>query len=349
LNSIIEEIHHYIYLREERSVKSVFFGGGTPSIFHPDEIQVILSTIHSVFNVDENAEITFESNPGTIDEDKLREIKKLGINRLSVGVQSFDDDELKFLTRIHDRMTALNTINLAAESGFDNINIDLIFNLPGQTKAVWETNLNQAVELPVTHISAYSLILERGTILNKMVLDGKVKMSDSGFDADLYEHTIDFLDRNNFLQYEVSNFARPGFKCSHNLVYWQHKEYLGLGPSAHSFINNRRWWNYSSLKMYIEQVNKEGRGVVSEEKLSKVELAEEYIMLHLRSEGLDLNSLNKLYGNEWMQLNKAYLDMLIKERFLSYSNNFIKFTKRGYSICDEILAKFRTASQEHNH
>jgi oxygen-independent coproporphyrinogen-3 oxidase len=182
-----------------------------------------------------------------------------------------------------------------------------------------------------------------------MVLDGKVKMSDSGFDADLYEHTIDFLDRNNFLQYEVSNFARPGFKCSHNLVYWQHKEYLGLGPSAHSFINNRRWWNYSSLKMYIEQVNKEGRGVVSEEKLSKVELAEEYIMLHLRSEGLDLNSLNKLYGNEWMQLNKAYLDMLIKERFLSYSNNFIKFTKRGYSICDEILAKFRTASQEHNH
>ena len=343
LNSIIKEINYYQILEEERSVKSVFFGGGTPSILDPDEIGSILNALHSVFNMDENAELTFESNPGTVDGHKLKEIKKLGINRLSVGVQSFDDDELKFLTRIHDRQTALDTFNLAAKSGFDNVNIDLIFNLPGQTRAVWEANLSQAVKLPVTHISAYSLILERGTILNKMVLDGKINLSDSDFDAELYEHTIDFLGEHNFLQYEVSNFAKPGFKCSHNLVYWRHKEYIGLGPSAHSFIGSRRWWNYSSLKMYIDKVNRDGRGVVTEEELSTSELAEEYIMLQLRSEGLDLNALNKLYGSEWLDLNQNYLDTLIKERFISYNDNFIKFTKRGYSICDEILAKFKTA------
>ena len=236
LDSIKKEINNYRYLKEERLVKSVFFGGGTPSILDPDEIAFILDAISSVFNVDENAEITFESNPGTVDEAKLNEIKKTGINRLSIGVQSFDDDELKFLTRIHDRQTAINTFDLAVKSGFDNINIDLIFNLPGQTKSLWESNLAQAVKLPVTHISAYSLILERGTILNKMVLDGKIKISDSEFDADLYEYTIDFLGEHSFLQYEVSNFAKPGFKCIHNLVYWQHKEYIGLGPSAHSFI-----------------------------------------------------------------------------------------------------------------
>lgn len=349
IETIQKEISHYKSYNEGREVKSIFFGGGTPSILDPDDIQLILESIHSAFAVNENAEVTFESNPGTVDAGKLKEFKNLGINRLSVGVQSFNEEELKFLTRIHDRQTALDTFRLADKCGFDNVNIDLIFNLPGQTKNIWEATLNEAVNLPVTHISAYSLILERGTILNKMVLDGNIKLSDSEFDADLYEYTIDFLEKKNFLQYEVSNFARPGYKCKHNLVYWQHKEYLGLGPSAHSFIGNTRWWNFSSLKMYIDKVDQDGCGTAGQEQLGTSELLEEHVMLHLRSEGLDLNLFNKLYGNEWISINGVYLDTLKKERLISYNNNFIKFTKRGYSICDEILAKFQTARRADNH
>lgn len=343
LEAIQREIRHYKSYNEGRIVKSIFFGGGTPSILDPENIHLILDSVNSTFTVSENAEVTFESNPGTIDADKLKEFKDLGINRLSIGVQSFNEEELKFLTRIHDRQTALDTFSLAEKCGFDNVNIDLIFNLPGQTKDIWEATLHEAVNLPVTHISAYSLILERGTILNKMVLDGSIKLSDTGFDADLYEYTIDVLGEENFQQYEVSNFAKPGYKCMHNLVYWNHKEYLGFGPSAHSFIDKSRWWNFSGLKMYIDKVNKDGGGIVSREQLGTTELIEEYVMLHLRSEGLDLNLFNKMYGNEWISINRGYLDTLKKERLISYNNNFIKFTKRGYSICDEILTKFQTA------
>lgn len=204
LNSLLKEIQYYSStFANDHEVISIFFGGGTPSLVEPEFIGKIIETIKNFFFVQSNAEITLETNPGTVDRIKLVDFYKTGINRLSVGIQSFNNKELKFLTRIHDSKTAKLTIEDAVKAGFENINLDLIFNLPGQTKKIWQNNLKQAVDLPVTHISAYSLILEKGTILNKMVIDKKVALQDDDYDADLYELTIDFLTKNGFNQYEV--------------------------------------------------------------------------------------------------------------------------------------------------
>jgi len=281
-----------------------------------------------------------------VNKEKLYSFLQTGVNRLSVGVQSFDDDDLKFLTRIHNSETAKATITGAVEAGFENISLDLIFNLPKQTKEKWLKNLSEAVKLPIKHISAYSLILERGTILNKMVLDGKVKISGSDFDAELYETTIQFLSDNNFLQYEVSNFCMPGFECRHNLSYWRYRDYIGFGPSAHSFVGDRRWWNYSALNYYLRNIDKENNAIRGGENLSKLEKLEEYILLTLRSNGLDLKELNNMFGSEWIDSNSEFISELIKDGYLIRKNNFLKFTAKGYSLCDEILLKFNYHIQE---
>jgi oxygen-independent coproporphyrinogen-3 oxidase len=262
----------------------------------PDYIGEIISCLKENYTISEDAEITMETNPGTVDKDKLIQFRKAGINRISIGIQSFNNDDLKFLTRIHDKDTAIQTVLNAEEIGFENISIDLIFNLPGQTKEKWKYNLKQAVELPVKHISAYSLILERGTILNKMVLDGKVSIQDEDYDAELYEITIDFLESHGFAQYEVSNFTKPGYECRHNNAYWRYRDYLSFGPSAHSFMDGKRWWNFSSLKHYISEIETNGTAAANYEFISNEMALDEFIMLAFRSKGLDLTELEEKFG-----------------------------------------------------
>lgn len=342
LASLLNEIDYFsAQYKYDRKIISIFFGGGTPSFMAPDYIKKIIDQIKSKFNVDRNAEITLETNPGTVDKNKLIDFKNAGINRISIGVQSFDEKELKFLTRIHDSQTAIQTVNDASEAGFKNISIDLIFNLPKQTKEKWIQNLATAIKLPVTHISAYSLILEKGTILNKMVLDGKVTMQNEDYDAELYELTIDFFVKHGFNQYEVSNFCRPGFECKHNNAYWQYMDYLGLGTSAHSFVNGKRWWNLSSVKFYNAAVEKNGNAVSGSEILDENQKVNEYVMLALRSNGLNLLEFNRRFKNFWFDTNEKYLNQLGKEGFLILEKDFIRFTKKGYAVCDEILTHLK--------
>ncbi len=303
----------------------------------PEYLEEIISSIAENFTVSAEAEITMETNPGTVDKEKLRKFRSSGINRISIGVQSFNDDELKFLTRVHNSSTAVETLHIASEVGFENISLDLIFNLPKQTKQIWLSNLKQAIQLPIKHISTYSLILERGTILNKMVLDGKVKMKGDDHDADLYETTIDFLTQNGFYQYEVSNFTKPGYECKHNNAYWQYKDYLGLGTSAHSFVDGKRWWNYSSLKRYINEIDTNGNAVANHEELSPEEFHNEYVMLALRSAGIKLNNYKNTFGDNWLTKNYSYLKKLENENFILFDDSNIKLTKKGYAVCDEIL------------
>ncbi len=329
-----------LYLREKKII-SIFFGGGTPSLLSPNQIGDILSVLYKNFDISQNAEITLETNPGTVDLQKLKDFKQVGINRLSIGVQSFNNDELNFLTRIHDKALAVETVENGSNAGFENINLDLIFNLPKQTRQIWEDNLKQAVSLPITHISAYSLILERGTILNKLVLDKKVKMNADDFDASLYEFTLEFLSNNSFSQYEVSNFCKSGFECKHNLAYWQHQDYIGFGPSAHSFCKNKRWWNYSGVKQYINKITKEKNAICGSEKLTSAELLDEFIMLALRSNGLNLDLLKKEYGNTWLLKNDSYIAKLVDDKFMINDNGILKFTSKGYPLCDEILLQFK--------
>jgi len=338
LQSLKKEIKYYAEnYSSNRIITSIFFGGGTPSLMQPEYLEEIISSIAENFTVSTEAEITMETNPGTVDKDKLGKFRSSGINRISIGVQSFNDDELKFLTRVHNSNTAVETLHIASEVGFENISLDLIFNLPKQTKQIWLSNLKQAIQLPIKHISTYSLILERGTILNKMVLDGKIKMQSDDHDADLYETTIDFLTQNGFYQYEVSNFTKPGYECKHNNAYWQYKDYLGLGTSAHSFVDGKRWWNYSSLKRYINEINTNGNAVANHEELSPEEFHNEYVMLALRSSGIQLNNYKNTFGDTWLTKNYSYLKKLENENFILFNDLNIKLTKKGYAVCDEIL------------
>lgn len=340
LESLLREMEFYAEKYSNgRKVISVFFGGGTPSLMEPEYILKIIAAIKRNFWLKPDAEITLEANPGTLDKEKTQGFLSAGINRLSLGVQSFDDGELEFLTRIHDSKTAEQTVKEAFFYGFKNINIDLIFNLPAQTKTKWKKTLQKAISLPVSHISAYSLILEKGTILYKMVTDKKAEINGQEFDADLYETAISYLAENGFIQYEISNFAKPGSECVHNKSYWNHTEYIGLGPSAHSFVEKKRWWNYSSLKNYIDAVKKTGNAVSGFENLTDEQMLQEYVMLSLRSGGLDIEKLEKKYSGKWFPRNKKKLSEYEKGGLLFTENGIIKLTPKGYAVCDEILTR----------
>lgn len=322
-----------------RIFTSVFFGGGTPSLMEPGYLNEILQALRENYEITEDAEITLESNPGTVSGEKLNEFCSLGFNRLSIGVQSFDDTDLKFLTRIHSSEQAKRTVDDALNAGFKNINIDLMFNLPGQTKQTWQQNLQRAVNLPVTHISAYSLILEQGTILNKMVLDGKVSIGDTDYDAEIYSLTIDFLENYSFFQYEVSNFARPGFECRHNNAYWHYRDYISFGPSAHSFADGKRWWNYSSLKKYISSVEEAGLAIAGSEVLTDSQMLEEYVMLAFRSSGLMQDEMKERFGEKWLNERMPKLKSFQNRGLLEIKDGMIRLTKKGYAVCDEIIQK----------
>ena len=338
LKSLKEEINYYgSKYSSNRIISSIFFGGGTPSLMEPGYLHEIISAVKDNFDLQEDSEITMETNPGTVDIKKLAAFRETGINRISIGIQSFNDDELKFLTRIHDSETAARTIKEAVDAGYENVSIDLIFNLPKQTKEKWLFNLKTACALPVNHISAYSLIVENGTILNKMIIDGKVIMQDDDYDADLYETTIEYLEVKGFLQYEVSNFAKPGFECLHNNSYWRYKDYLGFGTSAHSFIDGKRWWNYSSVNRYISELAKNGNASANHEQLTHDEIHGEYVMLALRSSGIELKSYKKRFGSDWLKKNNSYFEELLKKDLILYDNEIIKFTRKGYTLCDEII------------
>jgi len=338
LKSLFNEIDFYASKHSEnREIISIYFGGGTPSLMEAAYIEKIIQRLMQNFNVSDRAEITLETNPGTVSLDKLKNFKEGGVNRISIGIQSFHDEELKFLTRIHDSTNAVETIQNACQAGFENISVDLIFNLPGQSRKRWRENLVKAAAFPIKHISAYSLILERGTILNKMVLDGKVSLQDADYDANLYETAIEFLEQKGFYQYEVSNFTKPGFECIHNNSYWQYGEYFGFGNSAHSFINKKRWWNFSSLKKYIGEIELKGNSIAGSESITAEKEFDEYVMLALRSSGLKIKEFKERFGSSWLDAKNSYFNLLENKKLLKINKDSIKLTGKGYAVCDEIL------------
>lgn len=342
LSALKREIDFYSgKYSESHSFNTIYFGGGTPSLMQPEYISEIVGYIKSKFFVSDNAEVTLETNPGTVDYKKLTDFLSSGINRISIGIQSFNEDELKFLTRIHSVQTAIDTVIAAKHAGFENISIDLIFNLPNQTKEKWIENLKTAFTLPIKHISTYSLILERGTILNKMVLDGKVILQDDDYDADLYESTINYILDKGMIQYEVSNFCYPGFESIHNNAYWHYNDYLSFGTSAHSFMNGMRWHNYSSLKMYIDLIDEKNNALISKEELTKIEMEDEYWFLAFRSRGLIVEEYISKFGNSRLNQNSDLISNLVNEGFMLNQNGVIRLTPKGFAVCDEILSRFK--------
>jgi len=319
---------------------TIYFGGGTPSLLEPTQIEKILNKLSQSFKISSNPEITLETNPGTVDKRKLLEFKNLGVNRISFGVQSFFDDDLKFLGRIHTGEDAFKCVNDSFEVGFENVSIDLIFGLPGQTVEKWLENLKFAVSLNVPHISAYNLIVERGTPLHELFSLGKVEIPEDEIQAQLYERTIDFLENAGYVHYEVSNYAFEGFECRHNLKYWQYENYIGFGPSAHSFWINKRWWNFANLNKYINALDLGKIPVANFEILDEEKMIEEFIYLCLRSKGINVARFKGKFGFEFVDGDiKDEIEELERAGYINIEDDFIKLTPKGFLLCDEIVLR----------
>ncbi len=352
LRSLVREIdmRAAVLPDEDRTISTLFFGGGTPSLMKPEHVEMILATLHKHFRFEQGSEWTMECNPGTVSLESLTAYRSLGINRLSFGVQSFFDDDLAFLTRIHSPAQAREAVELARATGFDNINIDLIFALPDQTFDRWKTNVETAVALGTEHISAYSLIFEEGTPLNAMKLRGEVHEADEDLDAEMYEFTMNFLAAHGYRQYEVSNFARMGRECRHNLLYWQGREYISFGPSAHGYIGGTRYWNVRSLSRYMDELDKGQLPVVNSERIEGITVMFERAFLELRSQGIDMAAFQRDFGIDLHTVLQPLYERTAGEHLLLVEDNRLALTPDGYRLCDalttEVIALLEQACGE---
>jgi len=279
-----------------------------------------------------------------VEQNKLREFRSVGFNRVSFGIQSFYEDDLKFLTRIHTAEEAERAVENARRAGFDNISVDLIFALPNQTPERWRENLRRAMALQPDHISSYALIVEEETPLATMVKNKLVAPLPAEEDAAMYELAIDTLTAHGYRQYEVSNFARPGFECRHNINYWNHTDYIGFGPSSHSFrkrssVTGNRWWNVRSIYGYCDMLERGEFPVVGEEEIDGDKFFHEEIFLGLRSGGIDVDKLHQLFADGRKRISGEMLAALEQEGLISRQKNVVSLTPKGYSICDEIAAR----------
>jgi oxygen-independent coproporphyrinogen-3 oxidase len=317
---------------------TIYFGGGTPSILTVNEIKKLLDTAHQHFQVAEDAEITLEANPDDINEIKLAEWKSIGINRFSIGVQSFKQEDLDWMNRAHNAEQALRCIQLVKDAGFQNYSVDLIYGTPTLSDDDWKKNVQTIIDLNVPHVSCYALTVEPNTALQKMI---KLKKKE---DVDPEKQAAQFLLLTSWLQdagyehYEISNFAKPGYRSKHNSSYWQRKSYIGIGPSAHSFDGNFRRWNVSNNALYIQSLQK-NKIPYEEEKLSEVQKLNEYIMTSLRTlEGLDLSFVKEKFGEEkCCKVQAASRKYEINSK-LKIEDEKIILTKEGKLFADGIAA-----------
>ena len=336
-----------------RELQTIFFGGGTPSLLTPQELERIIGKLSEHFRIADDVEFTLECNPGTVTLEKLKSYKSLGANRLSFGVQSFDAKELAFLGRIHDANQAREAVSLARKAGFDNVSIDLIFALPGQMESTLANTLREAIALDTDHISAYNLIVEHGTPLYRLVQMNKVIELDPDRSAELFEMVQRTLADAGFAQYEISNYAktpppaersgvgggRGGVKrARHNLVYWDgQKDYVSFGPSAHEFLNGERAWNISSLEEYGKMIRAGKLPTINRERLSIEERRTEILYLHLRSTGIVLANFMEVFGEDLL-LNPE-VGYFIEDGILTNENGLLKLTQKGYRFCDGVVSK----------
>lgn len=320
---------------EGTAADTVFIGGGTPSILSAEQIKRLTSLVYKKFDIPENCEFTIEVNPGAVDEEKAAAMLEGGINRVSVGVQSFNDAELKRIGRIHDAKTARDTVLMLKRAGFDNISLDLMTSLPNQTGESLTDTLKMALSLPVKHISAYSLIIEEGTPIEKDYSAGKLVLPDEKEDREMYAAVIDKLSRNGFEQYEISNFAKHGFECRHNIKYWTMQPYIGLGAAAHSFDGERRFYNTSDLHEYIRGSEKEVISLTRGDKMS------EFMITGLRmNAGVSAEAFAGLFGVPLDTVYGREIEKFISLGLMRREGGRYALTRRGVDISNSVLCEF---------
>lgn len=339
VDTLLLELAHYGDLYPGKAVQSVFFGGGTPSLLPPAVIGAIMERVNRYFSLSPRAEVTLEANPESLRSKKsVGEYLAAGINRLSIGVQSLDEDALRMLGRPHKAMDSMQSVFMAREAGFANINIDLMWGLPGQSMRQWLQTLKDAVRLAPDHISAYGLSLEPGTDLEKKCESGILTLPPERDQSIMFMEGAAFLEANGYLHYEISNFARMGFQCRHNLGYWEGADYLGLGPSSTSTIGDRRWTNPSSIKAWEELASKPGANVETEILTPKTRLLE-LIMLRLRTaRGLRLKAYKDLTGHDFLHDHQKIVQTMHENGLVRIRNGYMSLTRSGMLVSNTIIS-----------
>ncbi|HOA20704.1 MAG: radical SAM family heme chaperone HemW [Tissierellia bacterium] len=340
IHSAINEIKSYNELSSKYVVDSIYIGGGTPSIINPKNLEKIISTIRCLFTVEENSEISMEANPNSLWEN-IKTYGEIGINRLSIGIQSLNDNILKRIGRIHNSKEALQAIDRAISFGFENINADVMFNIPGQTVDDINDTISKLVTKQIRHISFYSLKLEEGTPMYLLKKNKKIVMPEEDLEREMYYAGRNIMEKHGLMQYEISNFSVKGYECRHNLKYWKQEEYIGIGPSAHSFLGNVRFSNPSDLTEYITS----GENGVFErntlEEMDENDIKFEYIMLRLRlTEGLKFADFKNKFSIDFKEAYKEQIKHLTENNLIESDDDAIRLTKRGMDLSNYVFSQF---------
>ena len=353
INEYVEAIKKEISIisYQPYEIISIFFGGGTPTVLESRQLIEILESCKSLFNLRADVEITIEANPETLTIDKLRELRREGFNRISIGVQSFNDRLLKKLGRVHDSKKAYQQVLLARDADFKNISIDLMFGIPDETIDDWESDIKTAIELNPDHISTYNLTIEKGTQFwsKTQAKACGYQLPDEDKQLEMYERGIELLTMAGYGHYEISNFAKHGKKCLHNQIYWQNEEYIGMGAGAYSYINGERRWNIKSPVEYIKRIQgtKEARGqkvfnvIEGEEKLENRKTMGETVMMGLRMlDGINLQYFKKRFGVDLKTVFSDTISQLLNNNLIVFDNGNLKLTQKGLLFYNDVSVEF---------
>ena len=341
-SELVEAICKEIIIRQNETnneiIETIYFGGGTPSLLTEREIDKILQTIYKHYRVDSQAEITLEANPDDLSFEKIIALKNLNINRLSIGIQSFFDEDLKLMNRAHLANEAYICLE-QAKKYFDNISVDLIYGIPGLSNDRWLQNIQTALDFNISHISSYALTVENKTALYQLIKVGIINQPSEDVAHDHFHLLIDTLEKNNFVHYELSNFGKENFFSKNNSAYWQGKSYLGIGPSAHSFDGKTRSWNVSNNSKYIASLSK-NELLIEREYLTKTDQFNEYIMTGLRTIwGVSLDKIEKEFGVKFLEHTLKFAKKSIQNSHLIIENNVLKTTKSGKFLTDGLASE----------
>lgn len=341
LKALQVEMERTIQQSNDNELKTVFVGGGTPTSLSQEQLKTLLTTIRNTLPIRQDAEITFEANPGDLTEDKLMVLREGGVNRLSLGVQSFDEQLLKKIGRTHQVEDVYRTVENAKKHGFQNVSIDLMYGLPGQTLESFVHSLQETFQLNIQHVSSYSLIVEPKTVFYNLMRKGKLHLPSEDDDAKMYETLLQMTKQHGFHQYEISNFAKRGFESKHNLTYWNNEEYYGFGAGAHSYVDGVRKSNIGPVNHYIQQINDGKLPILEEATLTLTEKMEEEMFLGLRkTEGVSIENFQEKFKQNPLQLFSEQLESLKKKRLIDISSGHIKLTKKGMFLGNEVFQAF---------
>ncbi len=340
IDALVQEILSTKHEPDGWIIDTLFIGGGTPSLLTAGQLEKIITALNERYELDQLREFTMEANPGEAPPEKLVDFRALGVNRLSMGFQTFNDSLLQFLGRIHTAKQCFTTFEAARKAGFDNISADMIFNIPGQTVDGWADDLKRLTALEPEHISAYSLTVEQGTQLHQQVASGQVLMPSEDTDIDMFSRGRELLELAGYGPYEISNFAKDGYACQHNLHYWRIHPYIGLGPAAHGFTGTDRYWNVRSLEGYLERINSGKSAQVAAETLTGPQLAGERMIFGLRlAEGVSVTA--QLGFDSVAEFGHRFEQQLTKwHDHLTLDADRLRLTRSGVMIADTIAGDF---------